>query len=330
LVASIFIAMAASAKGRSGAGFFFLSFFISFVIALIIVLVISPTDQARLSVRDGNVGKVGPVQCPHCKELIRPDANVCKHCGKEVAPVLPTLILQNVERVEEEEKRKAEAAEFAAGRRKEFLSKRSTRIGAISLASAVVLALGIVVSANVVQQNASDEALRVRTQKIALQTNEAIEKFGNWSEIVSRCKEVPSGMTGLATAQDNSSLSFSLTYPINTEFGGAYWMTEDQRAWLECFSSMALLEVQELPNSQTDLVKIIQVFPYGHFSDHLDALIYLGIHTDCSPPDEFDCDPQIQIDGDLPDVSYDKGGPFYVTISKTQYFGRTPAPTPTP
>ncbi len=329
LVASIFIGVAASGKGRSGAGFFFLSFFISFVIALIIVLVISPTDQARLSVQDGNVGKVGPVQCPHCKELIRPDANVCKHCGKAVDPVLPTLILQNVARVEEQEKRRAAAAESAAARRKAFLAKRSTRIGAIIVASVVVLAIGASIISSVVSNNAAGEALRMKTQAIELETKAAIEKFGNWSEIASTCQKSTSGMPGLEVAPDNSSLSFEITYPINEELGGAYYMTNDQRAWLDCFSSLGLLEVQVVPNHATELIKLGRVFPGDKFSDHIETLIHMGYKTDCETSD-VDCGPQVQIDGDLPDGRYNKGGPFLVTISKTKDFGRTPLPTPTP
>lgn len=30
--------------------------------------------------------RAGDVECPHCAELIKPAAKVCKHCGRDVAP----------------------------------------------------------------------------------------------------------------------------------------------------------------------------------------------------------------------------------------------------
>jgi hypothetical protein len=326
-LASIGVAVAARQKGRSGAGFFFLSFFISFVIALIIVLVISPTDQERLSVQAGNVGKVGPVQCPHCRELIRPDANVCKHCGKDVVPVLPLLVSQNAEREEASARRRADAAEAAAARRKAFLAKRSTRIGAIIIASVIVLAIGTSIISSVVSTNAAAEALRIRTQETEIEVKAAVEKFGNWSEYATTCQNATTGMPGLDVAPDNSSLSFDITYPINEELGGAYWMTNDQRAWLDCFSALGLFEIELFPNDATKLVHLVRLFPEHGFSDHIETLIHLGDKTDCETSD-VDCRVQVQIDGDLPDGRYDKGGPFRVTISKTQFFGQ-PRPEPT-
>lgn len=326
ILASIGVAVAASRKGRSGAGFFFLSFFISFVIALIIVLVISPTDQARLSVQAGNVGKVGPVQCPHCRELIRPDANVCKHCGKDVVPVLPLLIFQNEEREEASAKRRAEAAEAAAARRKAFLAKRSTRIGAIIVASVVVLAIGASIIFSVVSNNAAAEALRSKTQETETEVKAAVEKFGHWSEFVTTCQNATSGMPGLEVASDDSSLSFDLYYAISP-YSSSYFMTDDQRAWLDCFSGLGLFEIQLFPNDATKLVHPVRLFPEHDFSDHIETLILGGYKTDCETSD-VDCGVQVQIDGDLPDGRYDKAGPFRVTISKTKDFGQ-PRPEPT-
>jgi hypothetical protein len=61
-------------KGRSWNAFFALSLFFP-LIAWIMAAVIS-TDQATVT--------SGTKNCPRCAELIKQEANLCKHCGSEV------------------------------------------------------------------------------------------------------------------------------------------------------------------------------------------------------------------------------------------------------
>lgn len=77
----IVAAVIASNKGRSGFGFFLLAFFLSPLVGIIAAFVASP-DEAKIAdrkIEDGECKK-----CPHCAELIKIDANVCKHCGRDV------------------------------------------------------------------------------------------------------------------------------------------------------------------------------------------------------------------------------------------------------
>ncbi len=68
-------------KGRSGAGFFFLSILLSPLIGLIAAI------AAPSLIKDPeSPGIKTHRRCPECKELIRKDATKCKHCASDVEP----------------------------------------------------------------------------------------------------------------------------------------------------------------------------------------------------------------------------------------------------
>ncbi len=52
-----------------------------FIVALPHALIMKRDVGAleQKAIEEGNLRK-----CPHCAELIKPDAKVCKHCGREV------------------------------------------------------------------------------------------------------------------------------------------------------------------------------------------------------------------------------------------------------
>jgi RNA polymerase subunit RPABC4/transcription elongation factor Spt4 len=80
LIPSIIAAVVASRKGRSGFGFFVLSALLSPIVGLIAAIVARPNTGRleRQQIRSGMSKR-----CPYCSEVIRAEATVCKHCGRE-------------------------------------------------------------------------------------------------------------------------------------------------------------------------------------------------------------------------------------------------------
>ena len=68
----------AKSKGRGSLVWYWLGLLLPFF-ALLLVSIVNPT-AAHLAARR---------KCPHCAELIRDEAKVCKHSGRAVAPMEP-------------------------------------------------------------------------------------------------------------------------------------------------------------------------------------------------------------------------------------------------
>lgn len=81
VVMAIIGAMIGSSKGMGSAGFF-LGLLLG-PIGWIIVAVLQPSTATADRVAVGE----GRRPCPHCAEFIRPEANVCRFCGRDVEPV---------------------------------------------------------------------------------------------------------------------------------------------------------------------------------------------------------------------------------------------------
>lgn len=87
LVFSCVVGAGASARGRSGFGWFLLSALISPLLALVLLLLL-PRLNAAAAVSDAE--RATPethVRCPDCRELVRMDARKCKHCGSALVPM---------------------------------------------------------------------------------------------------------------------------------------------------------------------------------------------------------------------------------------------------
>jgi hypothetical protein len=81
LFLSVMGGVIASQKGRSGFGFFFLSILFSPLIGIIAALVARPNiGKIENEMIEGGRSK----KCPYCAEIVRHEAIVCKHCGRDL------------------------------------------------------------------------------------------------------------------------------------------------------------------------------------------------------------------------------------------------------
>lgn len=87
LIFSIVVGVAAGSRGRSGFGWFLLSAIISPLLALILVLILPKANETTASVGGEAITAETHTRCPECRELIRVDARVCKHCRHRIAPL---------------------------------------------------------------------------------------------------------------------------------------------------------------------------------------------------------------------------------------------------
>jgi hypothetical protein len=69
---AIIVGIAAEYRGRSGIGWFLLSFLLTPFVGLLL-LVLPDLRYSR--------------KCPHCAELVLPEATVCKHCHRDLPPL---------------------------------------------------------------------------------------------------------------------------------------------------------------------------------------------------------------------------------------------------
>lgn len=77
---SVLAGVIAANKGRSGIGFFFLAAILSPLIGIIAALVAKPNTER---VEQKELDRGSSRKCPSCAELIKYEAKVCKHCGRE-------------------------------------------------------------------------------------------------------------------------------------------------------------------------------------------------------------------------------------------------------
>src|SRR6185437_3221318 len=79
ILLAVLVGVYAANKGRSGAGFFFLSLLLSPLVGFLIALLSKPNREAAAQ-------KSGLKKCPRCAEYVQPEAAVCRFCGHEFSP----------------------------------------------------------------------------------------------------------------------------------------------------------------------------------------------------------------------------------------------------
>ena len=82
---SVLAGYIANNKGNSFTSYFILSLFLSPLIGLIASIV--STENTR-AIEDEKLASGEYKKCPDCAELIKAQAVVCKHCGKDVKDVI--------------------------------------------------------------------------------------------------------------------------------------------------------------------------------------------------------------------------------------------------
>jgi hypothetical protein len=82
----ILVGRGAAKRGRSGILFFLLSLILSPLLVAIILLLLGGNTKVveKKQLRSGIFKK-----CPHCAELVKSEALVCKHCKKELPLKVP-------------------------------------------------------------------------------------------------------------------------------------------------------------------------------------------------------------------------------------------------
>lgn len=81
LMFSALVGVFASKRGRSGFGWFLIALILSPLIAAILLALIPP-NIAHIESRELRTGTSR--KCPFCAELVRAEARVCKHCGRDL------------------------------------------------------------------------------------------------------------------------------------------------------------------------------------------------------------------------------------------------------
>lgn len=85
-VLSILVGLYANSKGRSAIAYFLLSMALSPVVGMALAIIAEP-DIDVIEKKAISAGKFR--KCPYCAELVKKEAKICKHCGKEVAKIIP-------------------------------------------------------------------------------------------------------------------------------------------------------------------------------------------------------------------------------------------------
>lgn len=112
IVCGIFSAILASSKGRGGCGWFVIgTLFGPLGFLLVAFMPALPKDEEEATIETQAIEQPSDERkCPFCAEMIKKEAIVCKHCGRDVEPEKPEeekpaeIIVENTAESEAEKK----------------------------------------------------------------------------------------------------------------------------------------------------------------------------------------------------------------------------------
>ncbi len=86
---ALIAALIAIYKHRSGLGFVLLSLILSPIVGIVAALLVMPNE---LSIERSRLAKSARKECTFCAEFIKPQANVCRYCGKAQVSVPDQMV----------------------------------------------------------------------------------------------------------------------------------------------------------------------------------------------------------------------------------------------
>jgi hypothetical protein len=96
---AVAVGVYASKRGRSGFGWFLLSFLISPLLGMIFCVASKDLSKAGTG---SEPSLATHVKCPACAEFVLPEAKVCKHCGHKLTPD-PSFVQRQLNQAKKEE-----------------------------------------------------------------------------------------------------------------------------------------------------------------------------------------------------------------------------------